>query len=732
MVEQKSPEKHQNNPPKEIPLGADVLYKLSAELVAHLDEKAICERVAYRLSATLGYDFVAIFLIDENTKIRHLAASAGFENPATPLYPGQGISERPILNGKLQYTPDVSQDEHYFYGAGGSEVDVPIWVDDKVVGVIIAESSRTDAFSKVDFDLLTAVSQITGLTLEKARLFGREHKRIKTLEALSLTMTELTAVRDLKKLLKTILVRAIDLIGATGGQLGMYEPEANQLRIVVSHNLKRNYVGATQKIGQGMMGMVASSKQSMMIDDYMTWPGRLESYTSHEEIHSSIAVPLMIEEQLLGVFTTITSEVHRKFDQDDLNILHLFAQQAALAVDFTSLYEKSRYENQERRRLYDQVVRQKEYYESLLIYSPSAIVTGDLEGNIISWNPMAEKLFGYRFEEVVGKPLNEFVANHPDLMEEAEKFTTDVFTDGRVVTTTQRTRKDGAFVDVELLALPIKVFGEIIGFIALYHDLTELKAIERALRIKNELMSRQLILAGEIQTSFLPKTLPECEGWQISAKLKPALETSGDFYDIRVLPNGNIIFLIADVIDKGVGAALFMSLCWSLLRLFGNSYPNQPASLFEKINRYILTETRIEQFVTVFYGVLNPQSGEMVFSNAGHCPMYLLRQDATKKVERWKAQGIPLGIELNHEWQENRIHLNPGDMFILYTDGIIEAEGPSGEFFGEKNLLNCLMSSKTGSASETAERILQTLNKFMGKRSKQDDIALIAVKREPN
>ncbi len=71
-------------------------------------------------------------------------------------------------------------------------------------------------------------------------------------------------------------------------------------------------------------------------------------------------------------------------------------------------------------------------------------------------------------------------------------------------------------------------------------------------------------------------------------------------------------------------------------------------------------------------------------------------------------------------------------MFILYTDGIIEAEGPSGEFFGEKNLLNCLMSSKTGSASETAERILQTLNEFTGERSKQDDIALIAVKREPN
>lgn len=730
MVEQDPPLMEEKNPLSEIPLGADVLYKLSAELVAHLDEKAICRQVTYRLSESLGYDFVAIFLKDEITQIRYLVASAGFENPANPLYPGQGVSEQPFLDGKLQYTPDVTKDERYFYGSGGSEVDVPIWVNGKVVGVIIAERNQKEAFSQGDFDLLTAASQITGLTLEKARLFVREHKRIKTLEALSLTMTELTAVRDLQKLLKTILVRAVDLIGATGGQLSMYEPELDQIRIVVSHNLKQNYVGTTQKIGQGLMGRVASTRKPMILENYMEWDGRLERYISQEEIYSSIAVPLMIEEQLLGVFTTITSDIHRRFDQDDLYILQLFAQQAALAVDFTSLYEKSRYENKERIRLYDQVSRQKEYYEALLIYSPSAIVTGDLQGNIISWNPMAENLFGYRFEEVVGKPLNDFVANHPDIREEAERYTTEVFTDGKVVTTTKRMRKDGTFVDVELLALPIKVFGEIIGFIALYHDLTELKVIERALKLKNELMSRQLTLAGEIQTSFLPKPLPTFEGWQISAKLKPALETSGDFYDIRVLPNGNIIFLIADVIDKGVGAALFMSFCWSLLRLFGNTYPNQPARLFEKINQYILTETRIEQFVTVFYGVLNPQTGEMIFSNAGHCPMYILRLDAPDDVERWKAQGFPLGVEVNHKWEEDCITLNPGDMFIIFTDGIIEAEDQSGSYFGEKNLMNCLASCKEASASETTEKILQTLNDFAGEQSKLDDIALIAVRRE--
>jgi len=147
---------------KEIPLSSDILFKLSSELVQLIDEIDICEQVINRLHNSLGYDYVALFLIDETTKVRNLIASAGFENPITPLLPGQGLSEKPFIDGKLQYTSDVTKEERYSYRFDGSEVDVPIWVDNKVLGVIVAESKKKNAFMKHDFELLTAVTQITG------------------------------------------------------------------------------------------------------------------------------------------------------------------------------------------------------------------------------------------------------------------------------------------------------------------------------------------------------------------------------------------------------------------------------------------------------------------------------------------------------------------------------------------------------------------------------------------
>ena len=728
-IEVPSPEES-NQLPYEVPLLADVLFKLSAELVGLIDEKDICRQVSFRLNKSLGYDFVAIFLIDETTQIRHLIASAGFENPVTPLYPGQGVSERPFFNGKLQYTPDVTKDERYFYGSGGSEVDVPIWIGDKVIGVIIAENQQKEAFSQGDFDLLTAISQITGLALEKSRLFSQEHKRVETLKALGLTMTELTAVKDLNKLLRTIVVRAVDLIGGTGGQLGMYKEDTQDITIVVCYNLEKDFMGSVQKVGEGLMGLVAQTREAIILDNYMDWPGNMESYTSVTSIYASIAIPLMIGDKLLGVFTTITSDKHQKFDEDDLYILNMFAQQAALAVESTRLYEKSEYENRERKRLYNEVLRQKEYYEALLTNSPAAIVTGDLDGNIVTWNPMAEKLFGYSSEEVIGKQLNDYVANHPDLRKEADRYTREVITAGQVMTTTKRTRRDGSFVDVELLALPVKVLEELVGFIAIYHDISELKQIERKLRTKNEIMSHQLVLAGEIQSSFLPKNLPKFEGWQISATIKPALETSGDFFDIRVLPDGNLVILIADVIDKGVGAALFMTFCWSLFRFFGDEYPGDPSRVFYEVNQYILNQTQINQFVTAFYGILNPKTGEIVFSNAGHCPMYLVRDDDLLDIRRFKTKGIPLGIENDNRWELENIVLHSGEMILLYTDGIIEAENDQGEFFGEENLVQSLPKYNASTAFKTSKKILKNLRTFVGKNTSFDDIAIIAIKRE--
>jgi len=712
---------------KEIPLSSDILFKLSSELVQLIDETEICEQVINRLHNSLGYDYVALFLIDKITKERNLIASAGFEKPITPLLPGQGLSEKPFLDGKLQYTPDVTKEERYFYRFGGSEVDVPIWVENKVLGVIIAESKKKNAFMKHDFELLTAVTQITGLALEKSRIFSHERHRVETLEALGLTMTEITGERDLNKLLEKIVQRAVALIGATGGELGLIDDENNEINIVVSHKLDKDYVGTKQKIDEGLMGLVASTRKPQFIENYLEWSEKIDNY---ESIYSTFGVPLMIGDELLGIFTTVSSDHDKQFDTDDLKILSMFAQQGALAIDSTRLYEKSLQENKERELLLNEVQKQKEYYETLLVNSPVAIVTADLNGIVLSWNPRAELLFGYSSGETVGKPLDDLVGNHPDYRKEAEQNTKEVISAGQVMVTTKRTRKDGSLVDVELLALPIKILNKTLGFIAIYVDISELKAIEQELRNRNKTMAQQLILAGEIQSSFITQNIPELPGWQISANLIPALETSGDFYDIKLLENGNLAILIADVVDKGVGAALLMSFCWSLFRMFSNEYSDNPSKLFFETNQYILNETEINQFVTAIYANLDPRTGELTISNAGHSPLYHITGNDTKEIIKYPASGLPIGVEKHHQWKNNKIQLQSNDLIVFYTDGIIEAENKHGEFFGENKLEECILKFHFGSAIDASQMIIQSISEHVEGAANRDDIALITLLKE--
>ena len=149
-------------------------------------------------------------------------------------------------------------------------------------------------------------------------------------------------------------------------------------------------------------------------------------------------------------------------------------------------YEGSLEDITRRKEFEEEIRRQKDYYEALFVNSPVAVVTGDLEGKVLSWNPEAEKLFGYTQKEMLGTCLDNVVAHQDPLRAEAARYTQQVIHVGRVQATTKRTRRDGSLVDVELLALPMVVAGEKVGFIAIYHDITERKRIERELRYQKE------------------------------------------------------------------------------------------------------------------------------------------------------------------------------------------------------------------------------------------------------
>jgi sigma-B regulation protein RsbU (phosphoserine phosphatase) len=186
-----------------------------------------------------------------------------------------------------------------------------------------------------------------------------------------------------------------------------------------------------------------------------------------------------------------------------------------------------------------------------------------------------------------------------------------------------------------------------------------LRRLQKQLQDANKKMAQELALAGEVQTSFLPRELPDIPGWQISVTLRPARETSGDFYDVNLLPNGRLGILVADVVDKGVGAALFMALSWILIRTYAPEYPTQPELVLSTVNRRILKDTNANQFVAVFYGILDPATGTLAYCNAGHVPPYLLSTQSDDAVQTLLRTGPPLGILEDVTWEQGVVQLAP-------------------------------------------------------------------------
>jgi len=255
----------------------------------------------------------------------------------------------------------------------------------------------------------------------------------------------------------------------------------------------------------------------------------------------------------------------------------------------------------------------------------------------------------------------------------------------------------------------------------------------RELEAANRKMKRELALAGAVQTSFMPRELPDLPGWQLAITLSPAGETSGDFYDVQLLPGGRLGLLIADVVGKGVGAALYMALSWTLFRTYAGQHPGQPHRVLDAVNRRLLMETRSNQFVTVFYGVLDPDMGRLDYSNAGHCPPYLARgspgSPGSPGIQELAGRGVPLGMFAREAWPVQTVQIDPGDVLVLYTDGITEARNDRGAFFGEERLLGTLSAHPRDEARRIERAIMGAVDAFMDGSVRSDDITLAVVVR---
>jgi sigma-B regulation protein RsbU (phosphoserine phosphatase) len=238
-------------------------------------------------------------------------------------------------------------------------------------------------------------------------------------------------------------------------------------------------------------------------------------------------------------------------------------------------------------------------------------------------------------------------------------------------------------------------------------------------------MAQELAFAGRIQQSFLPNEIPQHPNWDFAATLIPARQTSGDFYDFVPLGNGRLGLIVADVADKGTGAALYMALSRTLIRTYAMQFPNEPGKALQFANERIISDTESDQFVTVFYGVLELENGRFTYANAGHNPTYLMGSE-TKSLAR---TGIPLGIFEGTEWQQAAVEICAGESLLLYSDGVPEAQNSQQEEFGEARMLTTARQTANESAAARQTAITEAVSAFVGDAPQFDDITLMVATR---
>lgn len=255
-------------------------------------------------------------------------------------------------------------------------------------------------------------------------------------------------------------------------------------------------------------------------------------------------------------------------------------------------------------------------------------------------------------------------------------------------------------------------------------------------------LERELEIGREIQKGFLPSELPRVDGWEIASYFKAAREVAGDFYDAFLLSDGNLVCVVGDVCDKGVGAALFMTLFRSLIRatsitdVFCSGTELKALTPAERVrhvvsftNNYIAeTHGETSMFATVFVGIFNVQDGKLTYVNCGNEPPLLLGRGDTLTVLRPTAPAV--GIFPDADISVKEISMERGCLLLAYTDGIPDARNSKDKSFGSERVLECLKGGVRTSAG-LLKKIEVQLHQFIGTANQFDDITLLAVQRAP-
>jgi serine phosphatase RsbU (regulator of sigma subunit) len=516
--------------------------------------------------------------------------------------------------------------------------------------------------------------------------------------------------------------------------------------------------------GEGLSGRVYLTGEPQIVNDYDRWEGRSSQYGPGTFAHS-MAAPLRAGGKAIGVLAVDRHADELPFTDDDLRLLTLFANQASVAVTNAHLYEQAQHRSRELSHLYDtslDITAKLDLNDVLeaVIRRTTELVEAQ-QGEVLVYDEergLATSFLSLGLQEV-GLPADIHVSGRPPagldgmVIDERRPVRVDDYDtwDGRLDSPPRG-------LIGPMIGVPILHQGRILGSLSLargraarpFSDedeqrlvlfanqaavaIANARQVEQleefhAQQIEKERLDQQLRTARAVQAGLLPAEIPVIPGWDIAAVWRPALQLGGDCYDVIPLAPERWGLLMADVSDKGIPAALLMAVTHSLFRVYASAELS-PRETLARVNRDLVATSHSGMFVTAVYAGADTSTGEVRVAGAGHPPALVVRHPG-RHVDAIRVGGMPLGIEEETAFDEETIHLHPGEEIVLYTDGVTEAGDDAGGLFGAARLEAALHLGAGASAGQRIAELEDAVRRFAGEVPASDDVACLVLRREP-
>ena len=526
--------------------------------------------------------------------------------------------------------------------------------------------------------------------------------------------------------------------------------KTQELRIRFQVGYSREVAERTRiKVGEGVSGVAAQRREPVLVGDVTKDPRYISVVPN---VHSELAVPLIVKNRVIGVID-IESTQPDQFTEEHKRLLMLIGSRMAVGIENARLYTRTTRQartlvllNEIARELtsilnLDELLkRMAELLSRLIDYQMFSILLLDSSGEKL------QHRFSLRFQEniqlkhdiALGKGVVGYAAQHKEAV-----LVPDVNKDTRYIALNPETRSE--------LAVPLIYKGKVIGVLDLEHTRRAFftddhkrtvitLAAQVAIAIENaqlyeriaqqeQRLERDLALARELQFRLLPQALPKIPNLDVAAKFVPARQIGGDLYDFMSYSLSRTAIVIGDVSGKGAPAAIYAALVSGILRSHAPIEP-APAEMLSAVN-FSLGERRIEgQFVSLIYAVWDDQARTLRVANSG-LPRPIYCHDG--EIEIIEATGLPLGLFDDADYDEFTFSPKPGDLFVFFSDGILDAQNRARELFGRGRLEKIVAASCPLSAEAVVDAIFKAVCEHAGSEDAFDDqtVVVIRVKGSP-